>query len=464
MAEPRGTNRSEHSASAIKIEELPTASKAEGVGLLDAQEISALSHLELDPSEKDDESEVEEIFPGLPGSTDIVIIENGSYTVKADTADKKAPSLEWRCLLGKEKDNIDSKEMFLPHDVEMGKWDDYTFKCPMDPLGRLQEKQVSKMGNLWGSILKNVCQQDRSELSVMLTEPSYDLDGMNAAQNIREKMITIIMSFNVASCYIANDAQLALFSTGETSGTVVDMGHSMTYITPIFEGHVLTQGVQISQMAGKLASVFLKSCYPSTDWSKYRNQKHLMTIKENHCFVNPSILEIGSLAGLASGSRECKVESYQLPDNSNIELKSEILSQVPEIFFNPNIKKNLFISDPDMAGANGTQGGINDIVSNAVLATPAKIRGKVSNLVLCGGSSMFQGMVPRWENVLADKAMLPNGEEINLTLTAKPYRKYATWIGGSILANLEEFKSKWITQDIYQEEGGYRCVHKRVFW
>jgi len=463
MAEPRGNGESEQLAS--KIEEGPTETKAEGDGQpipagVDSleKEIGALSKVELEPNQQE-EYEEDELFPGLPGSNDIVIIDNGSYTIKADTADKKAPSLEWECLLGTDKNNNESKEI-LPHDVEDGKRDDYIFKCPMDSFGRLQEKHVSKMENLWSRILKKLCQQDRNELNVMLTEPSYNLHGMNAAQNIREKMITVIMSFNVAACYIANDAQLALYSTGETSGTVVDIGHSMTYITPIYEGHVLTEGVQMSQMAGHMTNVFLKSCYPSTNWEKHQNQEHLMKIKENHCFVNPSI----QVVGLASGPQESKVETYQLPDKSHIELKTEILGQVPEIFFNPNIMKNHFISGPDKATENAVPAGINDIIRKAVLATPDKIRDKVSNIVLCGGSSMFQGMVSRFENVVADKAMFATAEDINLTLTAKPYRKYATWIGGSILANLEEFKSKWITQAIFNEEGCYRCVHKRVFW
>jgi len=447
MAEPRGNGESEQLDT--KIEEAPTETKAEGVGQLKPDGADLLQQ---------EEPEEDEIFLGLPGSNDTVIIDNGSYAIKADTADKKAPGLEWRCLLGTDKNKIESQEI-LPQDVGIGKRDDYIFKCPMDSSGRLQEKQVSKMEKLWSRILKKLCEQDRNELNVMLTEPSYNLEGMNAAQIIREKMITIIMSFNVAACYIANDAQLALFSTGETSGIVVDMGHSMTYSTPIYEGHVLTQGVQMTQMAGRMANVFLKSCYPSTDWKKHQNQEHLMKIKENHCFVNPSIHQVG----LASGLQESKVESYQLPDKSHIELKTEILGQVPEIFFNPNLMKSVS-SGPDKASANPVPARINDIISNAVLATPAKIRGNVSNIVLCGGSSMFPGMVSRFESVLADKAMFTTTEDLNLTLTAKPYRKYATWIGGSILANLEEFKSKWITQAIFNEEGCYRCVHKRVFW
>jgi actin-related protein len=41
------------------------------------------------------------------------------------------------------------------------------------------------------------------------------------------------------------------------------------------------------------------------------------------------------------------------------------------------------------------------------------------------------------------------------------YRKYSTWIGGSILASLSTFKKMWVTNQEYQEDP--EIIHKRFF-
>jgi actin-related protein len=394
--------------------------------------------------EEEEEDESEEIFQG---QADVVIIDNGSYMVKAGTADKKAPTLEYRCLVGT---NIDSKEEHAyPEDIEAGMEDNYKFSCPLDEFGRVKEK--TQMGNFWERILKKLPEQE--DFKVLLTEPPHELKGINSAQENREKMMTL-MEYGVSACYIANEAQLALYSTGKTSGTVVDLGHSMTYVTPIYEGYVLNQAVQMAEFGGWKADEFLKGKISEVDWTKYSTQKHLALIKEKHCKVSleshvPSVTEESS-------------EEYKLPDNKQILLKKDVLFQTPELFFNPSL-----FAKPSNDGQSSEQKNINELIYKAVRETPAKIRRSVTDVVLCGSSSMFPGMVERMESVLSER----NEEQKNqltdvtkLTLVAKPYRKYATWIGGSILANLEPFMEKWITKEILDEEGGDRCVHKRIFW
>jgi len=425
--------------------------------LEDAPEVSpALEKAtEIDLKEDVIQNEEEHELEIFQGHADIVIIDNGSYMVKAGTADKKAPTLEYRCLVS--STDIDSKEepAYL-EDIEDGKEDMYNFSCPMDEYGRLKEK--TQMGNFWHRMLKKLPEQD--DFKVLLTEPPHDDKNMSIAQESREKMMTLIDYSGVSACYIANEAQLALYSTGNISGTVVDMGHSKTYITPIYEGHVITQAVQISDVAGSLADEFLKAGL-TADWTKNSTKKHLSMIKQKHCVVNPTMY-VPSLV------KETQVkDTFTLPDNNLIELKEDILTKTPELFFNPSLfPQNVSKSK---SGANLLpRKNIKELIDAAVVGTPVKIRNSVSDVVLCGGSSMYQGMAERMQSVLSEKTIVEQksqqGDIPNLNLIATRYRKYATWIGGSILANLEPFQDKWITKKILDEEGGDRCVHKKIFW
>ena len=56
------------------------------------------------------------------------------------------------------------------------------------------------------------------------------------------------------------------------------------------------------------------------------------------------------------------------------------------------------------------------------------------------------------ERIVKDlKNLAPASMKINTLLD--PERKYSVWIGGSILASLSTFQSKWITKEQYNETG-----------
>lgn len=42
----------------------------------------------------------------------------------------------------------------------------------------------------------------------------------------------------------------------------------------------------------------------------------------------------------------------------------------------------------------------------------------------------------------------------------KPYRRYISWMGASILASLSSFQSKWITKSEYEEMGN-QIIYKK---
>ena len=81
-----------------------------------------------------------------------------------------------------------------------------------------------------------------------------------------------------------------------------------------------------------------------------------------------------------------------------------------------------------------------------------------SNIVLSGGTTTFEGIAERMEKEIT--ALAPSTMKVKVI--APPERKYAVWIGGSILASLATFPQMVITHEEYNEAGP-SIVHRKCF-
>merc|ERR1712185_466813 len=79
------------------------------------------------------------------------------------------------------------------------------------------------------------------------------------------------------------------------------------------------------------------------------------------------------------------------------------------------------------------------------------------NIVLSGGTTMFEGIDARMEKEIT--ALAPASMKIKIV--APPERKYSVWIGGSILSSLSTFQQMWISKQEY-DESGPSIVHRKV--
>lgn len=80
------------------------------------------------------------------------------------------------------------------------------------------------------------------------------------------------------------------------------------------------------------------------------------------------------------------------------------------------------------------------------------------NLVMSGGSTMFEGAPERLQNEIANLAPA----KCKVKMTAPGERKYSVWIGGAILSNLSSFETMWVTKADF-EESGATIVHRKCF-
>jgi len=88
--------------------------------------------------------------------------------------------------------------------------------------------------------------------------------------------------------------------------------------------------------------------------------------------------------------------------------------------------------------------GIHKYTFDAIMKCDTEIRRVLfKNIVLAGGSTMFEGMRERMKKEIQALAPSPMAPEVE----APADRKFSQWLGGSILSNLESFNHMWITKD-----------------
>jgi len=138
-------------------------------------------------------------------------------------------------------------------------------------------------------------------------------------------------------------------------------------------------------------------------------------------------------------------KNYELPDGQVITVGNERF-RTAEVLFKPNLIGREF-------------SGIHQTTYDSIMKCDVDIRKDLyGNIVLSGGSTMFEGIAERMEKEI--KALAP--QSIKIKIVAPPERKYSVWIGGSILASLSTFQQMWISKQEY-DESGPQIVHRKCF-
>lgn len=100
----------------------------------------------------------------------------------------------------------------------------------------------------------------------------------------------------------------------------------------------------------------------------------------------------------------------------------------------------------------------------ANLCDPDLRRELFQGVILAGGCSMFPGFRERLEKELQElmPSMLGGGAKVKVISPSNVVeRKYAAWIGGSILASLGAFQQMWMSRQEYDEQGA-GMIHRRA--
>lgn len=263
-------------------------------------------------------------------------------------------------------------------------------------------KDWNDMEKIWHHVYsKHQLNSNSEEHPVLLTEAP-----LNPRRN-REKAAEIFFeTFNVPALYISMQAVLSLYSTGRTTGVVLDSGDGVTHSVPIYEGFALPHSVMRNDIAGREITKYLKLLLRKEGFNFNTTAEFeiIKNIKERACFLsnNPVKEETSQPEKLA----------YQLPDGQIIELGSSRY-RATELLFRPDL-----IGDESE--------GIHEILANSIIKSDMDLRKNLyQNIVLSGGSTLFKGFGDRLLNEL--KKMAP--KDVKIKMASPKERLYSTWIG-----------------------------------
>ena len=273
------------------------------------------------------------------------------------------------------------------------------------------------------------------EHNIMLTE------SPNNTKKNREEMAKLMFeTFNVPGLYIANSAVLPLICAGKFNGIVIDSGGDFTHFVPIYDLFGMPHAYIQENYAGRDLTLYMEELLSEVGYRFSTPSEKIIveSIKQKACYVALDFDEDLKLV---------EQFDYELLDGTHIIIKDQ------------RIKCTEVLFKPDIIGKDGV--GIAQACYNSIQKCDIDIRKDLyNNIVLSGGNSMFDGLPERLIKEI--KNLAPYSMEDEVKVIASPERKYATWIGGSILSSLSNFESSWITKTEY-EESGATIVHRKCF-
>lgn len=368
------------------------------------------------------------------------VIDNGSGYIKAGFSGEEAPRSVFPTIVGKPKAQVllgsEKRERILGQEA-------------LEKLGIINVSHPIEQGiitnwddieKLWHHTFYDELRISPEEHNVLLTDAP-----LNDAAN-REKMTEIMFEvFTVPGMFIGIQTVLSIYSAGKTSGVVVESGESITNFVPVYEGYAFPHAISKIPLGGSDLTQFLIRLLIEKRYTidTLARMKLVNDMKEKQCFVSYDFDQ-----EVRDNNQPGNVETkYKMPDGEEINIEYERF-RCPEALFKPSLIGKEF-------------SGIHDQCYNSILKSDIEIRKDMySNIILAGGNTMFPGLSERLGKEI--QKLTPSASSNKVKVIAMPERKYATWIGGSILSSLSNFQCMWITKGEY-DEIGKQIVHKKCF-
>ena len=372
-----------------------------------------------------------------------VVIDNGTGYMKGGFSGENAPRSVFPTFVGtpnKGKLLTDDK---IPRIIGQEALEKMGMSDVKAPIEKGIIKDWDDMEIIWHHMLYNELRIAPEDHNMILTDiPS------NSPEN-REKMVQrMFEKLNVPGLYISMTSVLAIYDAGRTSGMAVDSGEVITNFVPVYEGFAFPNAISKSETGGKILTDYLILLLTDKKYNINTAAKRLKVndIKEKYCRVSYDFENEIREAG-EGGNLEEKVK---LPDGEELTLETERL-KCPEALFRPN-----FLNLPE-----SNIKGLHDECCASIQQIDVEIRKDLySNIILSGGNTMFEGLPERLTKEI--QKLTPSAASNKVKVIALPERKYATWIGASILSSLSNFQCMWITRAEYKETGDY-FVHYYCF-
>ena len=295
--------------------------------------------------------------------------------------------------------------------------------------------------------------RDALENKMGISPPDYDvivnISPIKNEENIRIYGRLFIEELGFRALAMVNSSSLSLYSTGRTSGLVVQCGEMRTYTVPIFEGFPLYHALSKNKLGGNdLTEIYRKGILEANLNVREEDIHTLRNIKERTSSV-PFIYPCDYY--LDENFQDIILEEirlYKLPDDTIIDIPRRCRLLASEMLFNPKV-----VDREDL--------GLRDLIVHSVrkseIVNDNLKETLVNNIILSGGTTMIHGFSERIRKELSGyKDENEWSLEFKPIIVADNNRYISKWIGMSMIASMSAFDKLFIKKSEYQELGEER--------
>ncbi|ORX95623.1 actin-domain-containing protein [Basidiobolus meristosporus CBS 931.73] len=396
-----------------------------------------------------------------------VVINTGSSVVKVvkgvhDT--NKTPQLTIPTLVGKEvleqKDN-DNADLEEENQEAIKKGKQYVFGPQLDepaselslirPVERGWIEDWEALEQLWRHILVKELKIKRSknDSPVLLTIPTF------WPKDYRERITQFFFeTMNVPGLYLAEEPLMALYGCGIVSGTVIDIGHTYTEITPIIDNTVQYHAAQVLPLGGRDIDQYLVE---------------LLKQDSELCLAYGEEIPV-EFARFVKESEICAMNvepTDEVKDRAEIEYKSKKF-MIGDARF--RCAEPLF--DPSLVGVQCLS--LPEAIHLAIFSCEPEKRATLwENVILTGGVSKLKGLKDSLQSSLSP--FLANSENLgdnqnrevkfgkipDYFTQLKERTEFASFLGASIVAKLVFPDPKSHITKVDYNESGPSIIHTK---
>ena len=361
-----------------------------------------------------------------------VIIDNGSGELKAGFSGEVQPRVVLRSFVGRP---IGRPRMRLPggqrdvyfhYEEECVRGDNLAFKYPIQ---RGIVTDWEEMENIWDHVLYRGLRIGPTMHPIMLIQAS-----LNPGHNRDRAAQVMFESFGAPAISFQTQPELSLFTSGRSTGLVVDCGDGVSQVVPIYQGKAVSASVYVHKIAGRDLTEYLLKMLVDRGYcfDTPRKLEIVRKIKEELCYVAHNFEEEMRIPN------EVSMINFELPGSPKLTYGNERF-RCPEPLFQPSI-----------LGADCI--GIHESICRSIMECPEDIRDDLfANIILDGGSTMFRCLEDRLRREVA--AIAPRSARINIV--APRDRTRSTWYGGSTASVLPSWSMRWISKEEYEEHGPF---------
>lgn len=359
-----------------------------------------------------------------------IVIDNGSGFIKIGFAGQDSPRSRYPTMVGFPNSTQlmiggQNKEYFVGYEAQAKK----VLLNLRKPIQNGMISQWDDLEKIWSHGFTNELHVLPEEHPILMTEKPF------TQRSHREKMLQIVFdTFNAPLFYSNIQAVFALFSLGKTTGVVWDAGEGVSHTCSVYEGINLPYATIQSTISGSSLTEYLRKRLPTESQVDFESATD---IKEKHFQV--------SLDFKATLEDRCEEISYTLPDNSICKVGLERFT-TPEILLNPSLAEE---------NCDSVQQGIFNSIDKCVVDIRTDL---YKSIVITGGTTMIKGLPERISKEVGALAQ----PSMKFELVSTPGRRNSVWLGGSVLASLEDFPQLCIEKNEYKEVGT-SIVHRKCY-